>query len=53
MTEQWIIFYHGEKELAAYTVRGSFSGELAATVDLLAYENQISKEDIRVTCETR
>ena len=53
MTEKWVVFYHGEKELAAYTVRGSFSGEQTATVELLAYENHISKEDIRIIYETR
>ena len=51
--EKWLVFYHGEKELAAYTLLGTFPGELEATVELLAYENNIPKEDIRVVCETR
>jgi hypothetical protein len=53
MTEKWIVFYHGEKELAAYTVRGTFSGEMAATIGLLSYEHNIPEDSIRVTYETR
>lgn len=51
--EKWLVFYHGEEELASYTLRGTFPGEAEATVRLLAYENNIPKEDIRVVCETR
>lgn len=50
---KWFVFYHGEKELAAYTVNGTFPGESAATIGLLAYENGIPKEAIRVACEER
>lgn len=51
--EKWLVFYHGEEELAAYTLRGTFPGEAEATAELLAYENNITKEDIRMTIETR
>jgi len=51
--EEYIVFYHKEKELAAYTVRGTFAGELEATKDLLAYENGIAVQDIRTTREKR
>lgn len=51
--EKWLVFYHGEEELAAYTLRGTFPGEAEATVRLLAYENNINKEDIQMTIETR
>ena len=51
--EKWLVFYHGEEELAAYTLRGTFPGEAEATAELLAYENNITKEAIRVVCEMR
>ena len=53
MKEKYLVFYYEQKELLAYTVRGSFSGELEATKELLAYENGISTDAIRVTQETR
>lgn len=51
--EEYIVFYHGKKELAAYTLRGTFAGEMEATKELLAYENGISADEIRTTKETR
>lgn len=53
MKEEYLVFYYEEKELLAYTVRGTFAGELDATKDLLAYENSIEKEAIRVIKEYR
>ena len=53
MKEEYLVFYHEQKELLAYTVRGTFAGELDATKGLLAYENGISEDAIRVTRETR
>lgn len=53
MRERWLVFYSGKKELAAITLRGTFPGEVEATVDLLAGENGIPKEAIRVVCEMR
>ena len=51
--ERYMVFYHGEKELASYTLRGTFEGEAENTVELLAYEHSIPKEAIRVACEMR
>ena len=53
MKEQYAVFYYEGKELAAYTIRGSFSGERAATLELLAYENNISADEIKVLYEIR
>lgn len=53
MSEQWLVFYHGEEELASYTLRGTFPGEAEATAELLAYENNITKKAIRMTIEAR
>lgn len=53
MAEQWLVFYHGEKELAAYTLRGTFSGERQATIELLACENGTSESEIRTVVELR
>ena len=46
--EQWVIFKDSKtgKELFAYTVRGTFKGERDATIELLAHENGIPKEQI-------
>lgn len=53
--EQWAVFRDKEtgQELAAYTIRGTFSGEAEATADLLAAEKGIPREQITVTIETR
>lgn len=53
MKEEYLVFYHNKKELAAYTIRGTFEGELEATKELLAYENGISTEAICVKKEYR
>ena len=53
MKEEYLAFYHEEKELVAYTIRGTFSGEMEATKELLAHENGIPKESIRVIREYR
>lgn len=46
--EKWVMFYHNEKELGGYTVRGTFAGELEATKELFAYENGIPESEIEV-----
>ena len=51
--EKWKVFYYGEKELGAYTLYGTFEGEEEATKELLASENGISIEDIKVVIEER
>ena len=51
---KWIVFYDSTgKELAAYTVTGTFEGELEATKDLLAFEHGISPEEITIKEEER
>lgn len=51
--ENWFVFYHGNKELCAYTVRGTFEGELESTKELLAYENGVHVNEISVAIEKR
>lgn len=46
--EAWLIFTLDGKEIAAYSIKGTFSGELEATKDLLAFENHCPKEEIKV-----
>lgn len=55
MKEQYLIFRDKEtgRELAAYTIRGTFSGEKHATAELLASENNIPVEQIETTTEVR
>lgn len=53
MKNMYMVFYHGERELVAYTIRETFPGEAEATIGLLAYENNIAEEDIRVEYELR
>ena len=50
----WISFFHPNgKELASYTVNGTFLGEMQATKELLAAENGIQPEEITVKLERR
>ncbi len=51
--EDWIVFWHGDKELCSITVRGNFPGEIRATKELLAYEKGLNPEDITHTIERR
>ena len=51
--EKWKVFYHNKKELCAYTLNGTFSGEEQATKELLASENGININDIIVKIEER
>ena len=53
MTEKYLVFYLDNKELAAYTVRGTFPGEKEATIELLASENNTVPEQIRTAYEDR
>jgi len=53
MKELWLVFYDGDRELGSYTLRGTFPGEAQATVELLAGENNIPPEAIRVATEKR
>lgn len=51
--EKWVVFYHNRHEMAAYTLKGTFPGELEETKSLLAYEYGIEKEDIEIRIEER
>lgn len=52
--KDWIVFRTKEgKELAAYTVNGTFVGEAKDTIDLLAREHDIPAEDISIILERR
>lgn len=54
VAEPWIVFYYLDwQEMAAYTVRGAFAGELQATKELLAYEHNIPVSDITAKVEWR
>lgn len=45
--EPWIVFYAPDgRELMAYTVRGTFEGELESTIKLLADESGLSESEI-------
>ena len=51
---KWVTFHAPDgRELCAYTVQGSFSGEMQATKDLLAYEHGLKPEQISVSIETK
>jgi hypothetical protein len=49
----WIVFYHGERELAAVTLQGLFPGEIRETIALLACERGVPEDAIRVALEDR
>lgn len=51
--EKWIVFYHKEKELASYTLKGTFEGEMEDTKNLLAHEYGINTSDIETRVEER
>lgn len=53
MKEPWAVFYLEDKELSSYTLRGTFPGEAEATAELLASENGVPVEAIRIVCEWR
>lgn len=55
MREKWLVFRDREtgRELCAYTIRGTFAGERAATIELLAAEEGIEPERITTTIEER
>ena len=53
MKKQWIVFFHEGKELCRYTVSGTFAGERDATIQLLAYENDIPASEITFAIVTR
>lgn len=45
--ELWVVFcVHGIETGDAYTLNGTFSGELEATKELIAYEKGVKPEDV-------
>ena len=44
----WLVFSAYGKELAAYTLDGTFAGEARATAELLAYEKGLDVSEIRI-----
>ena len=53
--EQYIVLKDKEtgRELCAYTLRGTFPGELKSTIELLASEKGIPAAQIEATTEER
>jgi hypothetical protein len=52
-TEEWKVFYHGPKEIGAYTLFGEGAGEEQATKELLAAERGIDPSEITCYVVTR
>ena len=48
MSVRWIAFMYDGKEIFAYTIKGTFPGEMQATKELLAAERGISPEEITI-----
>lgn len=48
MKQNWLVFYCGGEEVLAYTVSGTFPGEMEETREQLAYELGVDPDDI--TC---
>ena len=51
--KKWKVFYHNEKELCAYTLKGTFAGEEQSTKEYLAFEKGIDISEIKVVIEER
>ena len=51
MNYKWIVFKVGDKVLCKYSIEGTFLGEMGATLELLAYENDIDVSEIIITLE--
>lgn len=53
--EHWIMFYNRNngEQIGGYSVNGTFEGEREATMELLAYENNIHPREIEVKVEVR
>lgn len=49
----WITFSSGGKELVAYTVEGTFAGEVAATLKSIEAERGIPQDKILVRAVMR
>ena len=53
MKEPWIVFYLDGEELCAVTADDSFAGEIAETREQLAYENDVTADEISWQLEMR
>ena len=53
MRSPWCEFWHEGELLCAYTVEGTFPGEMKATKELLAAEHGCSPEEITVKISGR
>lgn len=51
--ELWITFSSGGKELVAYTVKGTFAGEVAAALKSIEVERGIPQDKILVRAVMR
>lgn len=51
MNYNWIVFKLGDKVLCKYSIKGTFLGEMSATLELLAYEKDIDVSEIVITLE--
>lgn len=50
-SEPCFVFRLNGRELCRYTIRGTFVSEAKNTRELLAYENDVDAEDIKITIE--
>ena len=48
---RWVVFSIRGRELCRYSIKGTFTGEMEATVELLAYENGIEADEIEIKLE--
>ena len=46
-----VVFYLNDKELIRYDLINEFYGERESTIELLAYENNVNYDDIKVKIE--
>lgn len=46
-----VVFYLNDKELARYDLINEFYGERESTIELLAYENNVNYNDIKIKIE--
>ena len=49
----YVHFYIENKLITAFEYETSFSGELAATIDLVAYEHNVTPKDIKIEIKER
>lgn len=53
MKREWVVFFYHDRELLRYTLRNEADGEREATIELLAYENNLSPSEICFAIITR